>query len=279
MLLVAFPLPLLRILPLPLQSCPEMLRHVLRRDGRKDLVDAACANVDQHVRVGESLHRALHLRLGGGLSVRLLSWVTVRRDGTLAAEVVLEDFAIRDGDDAVIVEAEPASVGRRLDENEVVTAVNVTGMDEDAMQLVEVRFGAIGALGEVGLDVDLERELVTVVDLCERVKSDQYVRGCEERKRRKAHLDVLVSLHIVLKPLELEMENGRERLEDDALLRILQPETLGVVAVLAIESFDLDVVLERLLEVLEVLDVELNVCRLRVSVRRLAGQGGNMGAP
>lgn len=73
------------------------------------------------------------------------------------------------------------------------------------------------------------------------------------------HLDILVSLHVVLESLELEMQHWRERLEDDTLLGVLESKALGVVSVLSIHRLDRHVVLERVVESLEVLDVELDV--------------------
>lgn len=74
------------------------------------------------------------------------------------------------------------------------------------------------------------------------------------------------------------MQYWWERLEDDTFLGVLQPVTLGVVLVLAIHHLDRHVLLERLLEVVEALDVELNVCekssRSSVSVCRVVhGRG------
>lgn len=56
------------------------------------------------------------------------------------------------------------------------------------------------------------------------------------------------------------MQHWRERLKDDSLLGVLQSKALGVVAVLTIHRLDGHVVLERVVESLEVLDVELDVC-------------------
>lgn len=56
------------------------------------------------------------------------------------------------------------------------------------------------------------------------------------------------------------MQHGRERLEDDTLLGVLQSVLLGTVLVLALHHLDRNVILERLLDVVEALDIELDVC-------------------
>lgn len=55
------------------------------------------------------------------------------------------------------------------------------------------------------------------------------------------------------------MKDRRKTLEDDTLLGVLQTEPFRVVLVLAFERFDLNVVLERFLEIRQVLDVQLDV--------------------
>lgn len=237
MLLVALALPLLGILALLVQSQAQMFRHVLGPNRLEDVGDARLADVHEHVRVREPLHRALHRRLRARLRVRRRDRVPVRRERALAAKVVLEHFAVRDGDDAVVVEAQPATIRRRLDQDKVVTAVHVARVDQDAVQSVLVRLGPVRLLVEVRLEVDLERELMPVVDL-----------------------DVLVAVHVVLEALELEVQDGRELFEDDTLLGVLQSIAFGVVPVLAVKRLDLDIISERLLEVPQVLDVQLDVC-------------------
>lgn len=74
-----------------------------------------------------------------------------------------------------------------------------------------------------------------------------------------SHLDHGVPLHVVLESLELEVQHGRERLEDDSLPRVLESVALGVVLVLSVHCLDRDVVLKRVVKVLHSLDVELDV--------------------
>lgn len=237
MLLVPLAFSLLGVPALLVEPQAQMFRHVLGRDRLEDFVHAGLADVDEHVRVREPLHGALDRGLGAGLRVRGLDRVTVRSERSLTTKVVLEDFAVRDRHDAIVVEAEPTTVRRRLDQDKVVAAVHVSRVHEHAVQPVLVRLGPVCLFVEVRLEVDLERELVPVVDL-----------------------DILVALHVVLEALELEVQDGRELLKDDALLGVLQPVAFGVVPVLPVQRLDLDVISERFFEVPQVLDVELDIC-------------------
>lgn len=80
--------------------------------------------------------------------------------------------------------------------------------------------------------------------------------GCNDEG---THLDHCITLNIVLETLELQVKHRRERLEDDALLGVLQTIALRLVLVLAVKCFHSYVVLERLIQVLHTLDIELNV--------------------
>lgn len=72
----------------------------------------------------------------------------------------------------------------------------VSRVDENSMQPVLGRSG-LGPLEEV-VEHDLLEELVSVVEL-----------------------DVRVSLRVVLESHKMQVQHGRERLEDDAFLRLL----------------------------------------------------------
>ena len=74
-------------------------------------------------------------------------------------------------------------------------------------------------------------------------------------------LDHSVALNVILEALELEVEDGREGEESDALLGVLQAIALSLVFVLAIEGLDLNVILEGLIQVLHALHIELEVLR------------------
>ena len=56
------------------------------------------------------------------------------------------------------------------------------------------------------------------------------------------------------------MEYWGEGLEDDTLLRVLESIAFGHVLVITVESLNSHVILERLVEVLHALHVQLNVC-------------------
>jgi hypothetical protein len=58
----------------------------------------------------------------------------------------------------------------------------------------------------------------------------------------------------------LEVQHRGEGPEDYALPGVLQTVALGLVFVLPIEGLDLDVVLERIVEVLHALHIQLKVC-------------------
>lgn len=146
---------------LVLQTLPEVRRGVRLAEGEEHLVEIALADVDEHVRIGEALGRASGV--AGGVGVRVGGRVGQARD--LAAVVVLEDLLVRDGRDSVIVVLEPLAVLLGFDESEVVAAVEVAGVDEDAVEFVDIRAGSVGVLVEVLAEVELERELVSVVDL------------------------------------------------------------------------------------------------------------------
>lgn len=103
------------------------------------------------------------------------------------------------------------------------------------------------------------RELVTIVDLFvvsplmiskERSQHDEVI---------STNLDVLISHHIILESLELQMQHGWERLEYDSLLGVLQSESFSGVSILSIHRLDLDIILERILQSSQPLDIELNI--------------------
>lgn len=70
--------------------------------------------------------------------------------------------------------------------------------------------------------------------------------------------------HVVLEPLELEVQNGWELLEDDTLLGLLEAVPFGIVLVVTLEGLHLNVVVKGLLEVLQPLHIELDVYKLIV---------------
>lgn len=78
-------------------------------------------------------------------------------------------------------------------------------------------------------------------------------------------------MNIVLEPLQLKMENGREALEDDALLSVLEAMTFCLVFVFTLEDFLRDVVFERFLEILHAFDVQLNIWRRETGLESEVG--------
>ena len=68
-----------------------------------------------------------------------------------------------------------------------------------------------------------------------------------------------VSLDVILKAFELNLQHGRERLEYDSLLRVLQPISLRLVFVIPVHGFDGDVISEGVSQGLHPFDVQLDV--------------------
>lgn len=211
-----------------------MLRNFLVLDRRKNLGNPRRTNINEHVRIGEPLDSTLERRF----RARMNSPV----DQSFSAVILFEDFSIGDGDYSIVVEAEPSSIGSWLDENEVVTAVDVSRVNENSVKLVEMRFALVRFRVEVRRKVDLVREFVSIVDLiiAPSVRKD-------ERLRETTDFDILISNDIVLETLELKVEHWRERFEDDSFPRVLQSIPFGRVSILSFQRFDLNVILERVL--------------------------------
>ena len=74
------------------------------------------------------------------------------------------------------------------------------------------------------------------------------------------YLDHSITLDVILEALELQVQDWRERLKDDAFLGILQTITLSHVLVVAIQGLNSYVIFERLIKVLHSLDIQLNIC-------------------
>mmetsp|Transcript_13521 Transcript_13521/g.30686 ORF Transcript_13521/g.30686 Transcript_13521/m.30686 type:complete len:251 (-) Transcript_13521:639-1391(-) len=118
------------------------------------------------------------------------------------------------------------------------------------MQPVLVDDALVGVSGEVlailAVHVQAGGELEPLVDLGHRVGGE-----------------------IIFEAAEMQLEHGRERLEVDALLRILLAVSLRVVLVLAIEDLLLDILIERCVQVLAALDWDLQVVEVLVTQRRV----------
>lgn len=74
-----------------------------------------------------------------------------------------------------------------------------------------------------------------------------------------AHLDQSVLFNVVFESPQLQVQNRRERLEDDTLLSILQTVSFRLVLVLPIQSLHLNVIEERVAKGAETLDGKLDV--------------------
>lgn len=75
----------------------------------------------------------------------------------------------------------------------------------------------------------------------------------------KPNLDHGIALDVILEALELKVKHGRKRLEHETLLGILKAITLGMILVLALHHLNGDKVLERLVEILHPLDIQLDI--------------------
>lgn len=76
---------------------------------------------------------------------------------------------------------------------------------------------------------------------------------------QKAYLDHSISLNVVFETLELQMEYGGERLEDDAFPCVLESMTFRHVLVITFKSLNGYIILEGFVEILHPFNIELNV--------------------
>jgi len=77
---------------------------------------------------------------------------------------------------------------------------------------------------------------------------------------RRAHLDHGIPLNVILEALELEVKNGRERLENYSLLRILEAISFCLILVLSIKRLNRNIVSKRLVKILHSFDIKLQIC-------------------
>lgn len=100
---------------------------VLLGEGWQHLIDLALADINQHVRIREPLHRPCLISLKSGHNAVQC----------LATIVLFQYFTVSHRRHPIVVELEPSSLVIRLDESEVVTAVEITRVDEYTMKLVD----------------------------------------------------------------------------------------------------------------------------------------------
>jgi hypothetical protein len=107
-----------------------MGRRVFLLEGSEHLVNSGLSNVHQHVRIGEPLHSANR----GTLQCR---GYTI---DSLSAIVLFEDFLISHRCDPVIIKLEPSRLSVRFDQGKIMATMQVPGVHQDTMQLIQPRF-------------------------------------------------------------------------------------------------------------------------------------------
>ena len=94
--------------------------RVLFSERCQHLVDGRIPDVDQHVRVRESLHRVTSL-----ITLLNLGQCPIH---DLPSVVLLQNFLVSDGRDTVIIVFKPACLPIWLDKSKIVPAVQVAGV-------------------------------------------------------------------------------------------------------------------------------------------------------
>lgn len=229
-----------------------MRRGIIRRERLQHVVDLALLDVHQHIRIRKLLDVPV---------VRLSSSRREPIDRRIIPIIVLQHLLVRHRDDPVIIVLEPPPLLLRLDQGKVMPSVQVSGVDEDTVELVVLGDASVGGFAvQVWGKVDVEGELMASVDLTPKHVTSVRVSVTSNSATHLAHR---ILLHIILEPPQLQMQHRRKLLEDHTFLRILQPVSLRLVLVLSLQRLDLDVVLERFLEIAHALDRELNICHAR----------------
>lgn len=134
-----------------------MRRSILLSERRQHLVDRLLTNVHQHVGVRKPFHcpDLIPLRLRDNA----VQW--------LSAVVFLQNLPVRHRSHPIVVEFEPPGLPIWFDEREVVSTMEVAGVNEDTVKLVFPRFGPVSRLVEEFIEVNLEGEFEAIVDLWE----------------------------------------------------------------------------------------------------------------
>lgn len=117
---------------------------ILFGQGRQDLRSFARSNVDQHVSVGEALHGTLE------------RWFAPRMDAVnhFSTVILFKDLLISDMHHPIIIKAQPSSICGRLDEDKVVTAVNVSGMNQNSVKVIDPTLALISISVQIRAQID-----------------------------------------------------------------------------------------------------------------------------
>ena len=229
------------LLLLQLEGVAEVRRDVVRTHLAIDLGYLVLAHVDEHVR-----RRDLWV-----LPLRSVPRVLLVLQ---AAKLLLNRLALLDLGHALVVEAVPLLHAERAHKGVVVAAVGAAAVHEHRVESVNVAYRLVGLVGKilVSLAVHVEGggELEALVDLGHGV-----------------------GVEVVLKASQVQLENGRQVLEEHPLFGILLPEAVGVVLVLAVEHLLLDVLIEARVQVLAPLDRHLQVVVPEIRGVQQVGEG------
>mmetsp|Transcript_36569 Transcript_36569/g.85421 ORF Transcript_36569/g.85421 Transcript_36569/m.85421 type:complete len:398 (-) Transcript_36569:1040-2233(-) len=215
------------LLLLLLEGAAQMRRNVVGARLHVDLRNGRLAHVHKHVRIGDLWQLPLRRVAGVLLRVR-------------PTELALDRLFLLHLGHALVVEPVPLLARQRADERIVVAAVETARVDKHRLQPVLIHDGRVGILREVlalaAVEIERGGELETLVDFRHRV--------CGK---------------IVLESSEMQLEDGRQTFESDALLGVLLAETFRVILIISVERLLLDVLVERRVQILAALDWHLQI--------------------
>mmetsp|Transcript_1048 Transcript_1048/g.2442 ORF Transcript_1048/g.2442 Transcript_1048/m.2442 type:complete len:420 (-) Transcript_1048:691-1950(-) len=218
---------LLLLQQLGLEAHAERLRDVFLNHVALDALPVVNADVDKHVRIGVLWHLEAQVIVEALRGVLVLAKLIVH----CALGVLLCH--------ALVLEAVPL-VAVWADESVVVAAVHAAAVHQHAVQAVQVAHFAIRLGAEVlavpHVQIQLIWKLVAVVDL------DHHITG-----------------KVVLEALQLELQHGREILEQHPLARILHAMTVCLVLVLTVQHLHRAVLVKAVIHVLAAFHVQLQV--------------------
>lgn len=108
--------------------------------------------------------------------------------------------------------------------------VEITRVDENTMKLVYPWLRTVRRLVKELSQVDFEGEFVAIVDL--RQTFIELLMVINDNST--THLDHSITLDVIFKALELQVQHRREGLENDTLLGVLEPVSFCLVLVLPV---------------------------------------------